>query len=68
MAMSELEMLQRDIDVILEANHLDWLALANELMSSEQRITIRKAIAVRDIELVELLRRKWNLDESEGDQ
>ena len=51
MAMSELEMLQRDIDAILESNRLDWLALANESMTSVQRITIRKSISVRDVEL-----------------
>ncbi len=61
--MSELEMLQRDIDAILDANHLDWQALANEPMSSEQRIVIRKAIAARNVDLFELLQRKWSLEE-----
>ena len=28
-AMSELEMLQRDIDDLLDTNRLDWLGLAN---------------------------------------
>jgi len=59
-AMSELEMLQRDIDGLLDTNRLDWLALANEPMSSEQRIEVRKAIAARNVDLLELLQRKWD--------
>ena len=68
MALSELEMLQRDIDGLLDTNRLDWLALANEPMSSEQRIEVRKAIAVRNVDLLELLQRKWTLEEVGGDQ
>lgn len=68
MAISELEMLQRDIDGLLNTSRLDWLALANEPMSSEQRIEIRKAIAAREVDLLELLQRKWTLENVGGDQ
>ena len=68
MALSELAMLQRDIDGLLDTNRLDWLALANEPMSSEQRIEVRKAIAARNVDLLELLQRKWTLEEVGGDQ
>ena len=68
MALSELEMLQRDIDGLLDTNRLDWLALANEPMSSEQRVEVRKAIAARNVDLLELLQRKWALEEAGGDQ
>lgn len=68
MAISELQMLQRDIDGLLDTNRLDWLALANEPMSSEQRIEVRKAIAARNVDLLELLQRKWTLEEAGGDQ
>ena len=64
MALSELEILQRDIDGLLDTNRLDWLALANEPMSSEQRIEVRKAIAARNVDLLELLQRKWALEEA----
>lgn len=67
-AMSELEMLQRDINGLLNANILDWQALANEPMSSEQRIVIRKAIAARNVDLLDWLQRKWILEEAGGDQ
>ena len=67
MALSELEMLQRDIDGLLDTNRLDWLALANEPMSSEQRVEVRKAIAARNVDLLELLQRKWTLEEVGGD-
>ena len=67
MAMSALEMLQRDINGLLDANILDWQALANEPMSLEQRIAVRKAIAVRNIDLMDLLQRKWTL-EANGNQ
>jgi hypothetical protein len=66
--MSELEMLQRDVDGLLNTNRLDWLALANEPMSSEQRIEIRKAIAARDVDLLELLQRKWTIESVGSDQ
>jgi hypothetical protein len=66
--MSELEMLQRDVNDLLNTNRLDWLALANEPMSSEQRIEIRKAIATRNVDLLELLQRKWTLESVGGDQ
>ena len=65
---SELKMLQRDIDGLLDTNRLDWLALANEPMSSEQRIEVRKAIAARNVDLLELLQRKWTLEEVGGDR
>ena len=68
MALSELKILQRDIDGLLDTNRLDWLALANEPMSSEQRIEVRKAIAARNVDLLELLQRKWTLEEVGGDQ
>ena len=68
MALSELELLQRDIDGLLDTNRLDWLALANEPMSSEQRIEVRKAIAARNVDLLELLQRKWTLEEVGGGQ
>jgi hypothetical protein len=61
-------LLQRDIDALLKANRLDWLALANEQMSLEQRILIRKGMAAREVDLLELLRRKWILEEGGGDQ
>jgi hypothetical protein len=61
-------MLQRDIDGLLNTSRLDWLALANEPMSSEQRIEIRKAIAAREVDLLELLQRKWTLENVGGDQ
>jgi hypothetical protein len=48
-ALPELEMLQRDIDGLLDTNRLDWLALPNEPMSSEQRTEVRKAIAARNV-------------------
>jgi hypothetical protein len=66
--MSELEMLQRDVDGLLNTNRLDWLALVNEPMSSEQRIEIRKAIAARDVDLLELLQRKWTIESVGSDQ
>ena len=66
--LSELEILQRDIDGLLDTNRLDWLALANEPMSSEQRIEVRKAIAARNVDLLELLQRKWALEEVGDDQ
>lgn len=68
MVLSELEILQRDIDGLLDTDRLDWLALANEPMSSEQRIEVRKAIAARNVDLLELLQRKWALEEAGGDQ
>jgi hypothetical protein len=68
MAMSELKMLQRDIDTLLNTDRLDWLALANEPMSSDQRIAVRKAIAARNVDLLELLQRKWTLEGAEGGQ
>jgi hypothetical protein len=60
--MTELEMIQRDIDSLLNDNQLDWLALAKEPMSSEERIVVRKSIAARDVDLLELLQRKWALE------
>lgn len=68
MAQSELKMLQRDINALLNTNRLDWLALANEPMSSDQRIEVRKAIAARDVDLLELLHRKWTFEAAEGGQ
>ena len=68
MTKSELKILQRDIDGLVDTNRLDWLALANEPMSSEQRIEVRKAIATRNVDLLELLQRKWTLEEAGGDQ
>lgn len=62
MAMTESELIRRDIDSLLNDNQLDWLALAKEPMSSEERIAVRKSIAVRDIDLLELLQRKWTLE------
>ena len=66
--MSEQKTLQRDIDTLLNTNRLDWLALTNEPMSSDQRIEVRKAIAARNVDLLELLQRKWILEEAEGGQ
>jgi hypothetical protein len=66
--MLNLKILQRDIDALLKTKRLDWIALANEPMSLEQRIIVRKAIAARDVDLLELLRRKWILEEDGGDQ
>ena len=68
MAVTEIEMLQRDITGLLEANSLDWLALAHEPMSTNERITIRKGIAARNVDLLELLQRKWAIEKAEVHQ
>ena len=68
MAQSELKMLQRDINALLNTNRLDWLAPANEPKSSDQRIEVRKAIAARDVDFLELLHRKLTFEAAEGGQ
>ena len=42
MGWTEMEMLQRDINGLLETNHLDWEALANEPMSSDERTLVQQ--------------------------
>jgi hypothetical protein len=59
---SELEALQRDINGLLETNRLDWEALVNEPMSSDERALVQKAIASRTVDLLGLLHRKWALE------
>jgi len=59
---SELETLQRDINGLLETNRLDWEALVNEPMSSDDRSLVQKAIAARTVDLLGLLHRKWALE------
>ena len=65
---SELETLQRDINGLLETNHLDWEALANEPMSSDERALVQKAIATRNVDLLELLHRKWALESASANR
>ena len=55
----ELKRLNCDIEGLLEFNRLDWLALAEKPMSREERLTLRKAIAARSIDLSDLMERKW---------
>jgi len=55
----ELLRLKRDIDGLLESNRLDWLELAEKPMTREDRLAIRKAIASRNVDLHDLLERKW---------
>ena len=62
MGWSELETLQRDINGLLETNRLDWEALAIEPMSSDERALVQKAIVARNVDLLELLHRKWALE------
>ena len=51
MALTELEKLQRDIDGLLQANRLEWEALASKPMSRAKRLEARQAIAMRNVEL-----------------
>ena len=65
----ELATLKVAIEVLLEANRLDWVELAEKPMTREERLNVRKAIAHRDIkaiahrdiELVDLVERKWEI-------
>ena len=60
--------LQRDINGLLETNRLDWEALANEPMSSDERALVQKAIASRTVDLLGLLHRKWALENASSDR
>jgi len=62
-----MQKLQGDIDALVEATYLDWQALANEPMSSEQRSAVLKSIANRNIDLMSLLQQKWTL-QAKGSQ
>ena len=68
MGWTEMEMLQRDINGLLETNRLDWEALANEPMSSDERTLVQKAIATRNVDLSELLHRKWALENASANR
>ena len=68
MGWTEMEMLQRDINGLLETNRLDWEALANEPMSSDERTLVQKAIATRNVDLSELLHRKWALESASANR
>jgi hypothetical protein len=59
--MSELECLERDIETLRESNRRAWLELATSPMEPTQRLALRKVIAARDIELFDLIERKWAL-------
>jgi hypothetical protein len=61
----DLGQLQRDIEGLLEANRLDWLELAAKPMCSHERFERRKVIVARDVNLLELLQRKWALEEAQ---
>ncbi len=63
-----MEMLQRDINGLLETNRLDWEALVNEPMSSDERALVQKAIATRNVDLLELLYRKWALESASANR
>ena len=60
--MTELEKLQRDIDTILESNERDWNELASKPFTKDERLGLRKGIAMREVELADLLQRKWELE------
>ena len=68
MAWTEMEMLQRDINGLLETNRLDWEALVNEPMSSDERALVQKAIATRNVDLLELLHRKWAIESASANR
>jgi hypothetical protein len=59
--MDKLERIERDIDGLLESNRRDWLELATSPTEPAKRLALKKAIAARDIELFDLLERKWAL-------
>jgi hypothetical protein len=63
-----METLQRDINGLLEINRLDWEALANEPMSSDERALVQKAIVARNVDLLELLHRKWALESARANR
>jgi len=58
--MDELQRVQRDIDTLRESNRLDWHELATT-PERTKRLELKKAIAARDIELFDLIERKWAL-------
>ena len=68
MGWTEMEILQRDINGLLETNRLDWEALVNEPMSSDERSLVQKAIATRNVDLSELLHRKWALENASANR
>lgn len=55
----ELARLKRDIDGLLEANRLDWVDLAEKPMTRDDRVGMRKQIALRNVDLIDLLDRVW---------
>jgi hypothetical protein len=57
----QLKHLQRDIDTLRESNRLAWHELETTPMTPSERLALRKAIATRDIELFDLIERKWTL-------
>jgi hypothetical protein len=57
----QLKYLQRDIDTLRESNRLAWHELEVTPMTPTERLALRKAIATRDIELFDLIERKWAL-------
>lgn len=59
--MDQLAKIQRDIDGLLESTRLDWETLDTKPLSHEDRLAIRRSIAAREVDLFDLLRRKWDL-------
>jgi hypothetical protein len=59
--MDELELINRDIQTLRESNRLAWHELETTAMVPTERLALRKAIATRDIELFDLIERKWTL-------
>ena len=59
----EIKRLKKAIDALSEGIRLEWKDLAERPMTLEERVGIRKVIAVRDTELAELIERRWALVE-----
>jgi hypothetical protein len=59
--MDELELINRDIQTLQESNRLAWHELATTPLVPSERLALRKGIATRDIELFDLIERKWAL-------
>ncbi len=57
----EVKRLTRDIERLLETNCQDWRELSEKSISNTARLSIRKTIADRDVELGRLVERKWIL-------
>jgi hypothetical protein len=62
--MTETEMLLRDIETLRTSMRLDWHELASRL-SPEEKAGIREHLEACAVDLKELLRRLWALDEGE---